>query len=90
MVYTDSNAGNGFSAGGFGGGPGGFGGRQAFGDGEMPAPPEGFGNFNGQMPDGMTPPDGMQQPPEGFNGKRPDNMPERPDGFQGKGQRGRN
>ena len=86
MVYTDSNAGNGFGAGGFGGFPGGqgdFGGpntnftgdRSAFENGNMPEPPEGFGNFNGQMPEGMTPPDG-------FNGGRGNGQ--RPDGnFKG-------
>ena len=89
-VYTDSNAGSGFGNFGGQGGPGGFGGRggfgdrQAFEDGEMPEPPEGFGNFKGQMPEGMT-------PPEGFNGQRPEGFGgQRPDGFeppQGRGKR---
>ena len=71
MVYTDSNAGNGFEAGGFGGqgGPGGPGGRSA------------RGAFNGQRPDDMP------EPPEGFNGQRPDDMPEPPEGFKRNGPR---
>lgn len=70
MVYTDSNAGNGF--GGFGGpggqgGPGGFAGpgRSARGgfDGNMPEPPEGF---NGQRHDNRP------EPPDGFRkGQKP-------------------
>ena len=69
MVYTDSNAGSGFGA----GGPGGFGDPGDFGGG-FPGGP------NGNFGDGNFP-----EPPEGFNGKRPDNMPEPPDGFGGKG-----
>ena len=75
MVYTDSNAGNGFGAGGFGGGPGGFGG-----------PNGNFGGrqaFDGNFPEGMTPPDGMT-PPEGFDGKFPEGM-QPPEGFNGRG-----
>ena len=55
MVYTDSNASNGFGAGGFGGGPGGFGGPN--------------GNFGGRQAFDGKFPEGMQQPPEGFNGR---------------------
>ena len=97
MVYTDSKAGSGFgNFGGGPGGPGGFGGRQAFGNGEMPEPPEGFkggrpdGNF--QPPEGFEPSEGME-PPEGFKGGRPNGnfQPsegmEPPEGFNKK-QRG--
>ena len=81
-IYTDSNAGSGFGAGGFGGFPG--------GQGDFGVPNANFTGDrsafeNGNFPEGMTPPDGFGN----FNGKRPDNMREPPDGFGsgGNGQR---
>jgi len=79
-IYTDSNAGSGF--GNFGG-RGGQGGPEGFGGQGGPGR---FGDFDGNFPEGMTPPEGFDgkfpegmqqpegfngQPPEGFNGKRP-------------------
>ena len=77
-IYTDSNAGSGF--GNFGG-RGGQGGPEGFGGQGGPGR---FGDFDGNFPEGMTPPDGMT-PPEGFDGKFPEGMQQPPEGFNGRG-----
>ena len=47
--------------------------------------PGGPGDFDGNFPEGMTPPDGFdRQPPEGFDGKFPEGM-QPPEGFNGRG-----